>query len=99
LKSWSDLEAEQPALRVPFQRNFANAHETPWRELNRLTAGEDGLDDIGCQKGELDGATDLAGVVSVTASDLPSRSNFSSGLCLPRNPSAAGDLAFWGLGS
>ena len=78
-KGRSGLEAKKSALAVPFQRNFANTHEAPGRELDGLLAGEDGLDDIGRQKGELHGAADLAGVVFVAASNLPSRPDFSSG--------------------
>ncbi len=58
---WSGGEAEKVALAVPFEGRFADAHEAPGRELDRLTPGEDGLDDIGRQEGKLDGATYLAG--------------------------------------
>ncbi len=64
---------------MPLQRYFTDAHEAPGRELDGLSAGEDGLDDIGRQKGELHGAADLARVVLVVPSNLPSRPNFSSG--------------------
>ena len=45
---------------MPLQRYFTDAHEAPGREFDGLSAGEDGLDDIGRQKGELHGAADLA---------------------------------------
>jgi hypothetical protein len=73
------MKSEKAALAVPFKGYFANAHEAPGRELNRLSAGEDGLDDIWRQEGELYGTADLAGVVSIAASDLPGRPDFASG--------------------
>ena len=60
---------------MPFEGQFA-AHEAPGCELDRLTPGEDGLDGIGRQEGELDDATDLAGVDPIAACDLPRGADF-----------------------
>lgn len=72
------MKPEKAALAMPFKRYVADSHEVPWREFNWLSAGEDGLDDIGRQKGELHGAANFAGMASVTASDLPGGPAFAS---------------------
>ncbi len=64
-------------MSVPFEGQFADAYEAPRRELDRLTPGEDSLDDIGRQEGELDDATDLAGVDPNAVRNLPHRPEFS----------------------
>ena len=56
---------------MPFEGQFADAHEVSGSELDRLTPGQDCLDDIGRQEGELDDATDLAGVDPIAVRNLP----------------------------
>ncbi len=63
---------------MPFQGQFADSHQAPRRKLDRLTPGEDGLDDIGRQEGELHRATDLARVDPIAASEFPGRTDLSS---------------------
>ncbi len=62
---------------MPFEGQFADAHEASGRELDRLTPGEDSLDDIRRQEGELDDATDLAGVDPIAVRNLPRGAEFS----------------------
>ncbi len=64
-------------MALPFKGQWTDAHEPPACQLDRLAAGEDGLDDVRRQEGELKSATDVAGVGPVARGDLANRPDLS----------------------
>ena len=85
-------------MAVPLDGQCANAHETPGCQLDRLTASQDGFDNVGGQEGDLDTAPDIARIDAVAARDLLDGRGFSSRQCIEpeMGPSKQGDEIFVG---
>ena len=65
-------------MAVPFQRQSADMPKPPGRQFDRLAAGEDGLDDVGGQEGDLQIASDVARIDSLALSYFENGPDFPS---------------------
>ena len=73
----SGRKAEPPSLVVPFEGYNPNALEALCGELDRLAAGENGVDDIRRKERELHYASNVARMNVVSLRDLVDGSDFS----------------------
>ena len=74
--------SEQAALVGPVERQIEFG-ETCRGELDRLSAVQDRLDQLGAEKGEVDEAPDIATGDAVALGQFAQRSRASGGICPP----------------
>ncbi len=65
-------------MAIPLEGQCADAPEAPGRQLDRLAAGKDGLDDVRSEESELDIAPDVARVDPIAPGNLLNGPDFSS---------------------
>jgi len=64
-------KAKQLPLAIPAEGQGADSLQAPWGQLDWLTSGENGLDDVRREEDKLDRTREVTGIDSFTARDLP----------------------------
>ena len=72
-------ESEALALGLPVRRQGMAAHEGPGRQLRRLTALKDRLDNVRGEEGKRQDATDVAAMQGLTGRDGLDRCRLAAG--------------------